>query len=96
MSIINVLQEWFKSNYDSQVCTGIQISTNDKLQWQVSIDLFDTSYETKKFKDVCEQKDSENWFKCVKENQIFKGYGGRQNLEDILNVFYKWIIVEKI
>ncbi|MCI1946396.1 Imm53 family immunity protein [Clostridium luticellarii] len=91
MLIIEVLQEWYKNISKSSISTGIQIETTDNCGWCVCIDLFDTAYETKNFDTVCVRKSDDNWFKCIKENGLFKGCGGIQNLEDILNVFYCWI-----
>lgn len=93
MSIIGVLQNWYKSICKSCICTGIQIETVDNCEWHVSIDLFDTVYENEPFDSVYVKKDDNCWFKCSKENSIFKGYGGIQNLEDILNIFCSWVKV---
>ncbi|MEY8001421.1 Imm53 family immunity protein [Clostridium sp. Mt-5] len=95
MSIIEVLQEWYKNICESSICTGIQIETVNNCGWCVYIDLFDTAYETESFDTVYIQKSGSDWFKCIKENSLFKGYGGVQNLEDILNAFYCWIKTEK-
>jgi hypothetical protein len=91
MSVISILQECYKNMSKSNISTGIQIATNENYGWQVSIDLFDTVYECKDFKDIYIKVSDKNWIKCEKENQIFKGYGGIENLEDILNIFYNWI-----
>lgn len=47
MSIINGLQEFYKSIYKGSICTGIQIETDNNGHWSVCIDLFDTVYENK-------------------------------------------------
>ncbi|CAB1243962.1 Imm53 family immunity protein [Clostridium sp. MT-14] len=91
MPIIEVLQKWYKNISKSSICTGIQIETVNNCGWCVCIDLFDTVYETESFKTVYIRKGDDNWFKCIKKNGLFKGYGGIENLEDILNVFYCWI-----
>jgi hypothetical protein len=91
MSHINILQEWYKTIGKNQNCLGIQIVTDTNSGWNVTIDLFDTNFETKEFIPVKICRDDSNWVHCTKENDIFKGYGGAQNLEDILHIFYKWI-----
>lgn len=92
MSIINFLQEWYKSNCKSENSIGIQIETDSNSGWRVCIDLFDTDYENRDFKPIYIHKDNKNWVRCIKENQIFKGYGGSLNLQEILEIFYNWII----
>jgi hypothetical protein len=91
MSVINILQECYKNMSKSNLSTGIQIITDENFGWLVSIDLFDTAYEKKAFEDIFIKQSDGNWFKCIKENEIFKGYGGQENLGNILNVFYSWI-----
>lgn len=91
MSIIGVLQDWYESICGGSICTGIQIETMDNSGWRVSIDLFDTVYENKNLNSVHIKKSDRNWFECSKENGIFKGCGGIQNLEDILDMFYSWV-----
>jgi hypothetical protein len=91
MSITGVLQNWYERICKSSIGTGIQIETVADYGWYVSIDLFDTVYENEPFDSVNIKKDDSCWFKCNKENSIFKGYGGIRNLEDILNVFCSWV-----
>lgn len=91
MSIISVLQDWYESICGNGICTGIQIETVDNCGWHVSIDLFDTVYENMNFNSVDIKKNDRCWFKCSKENGMFTAYGGVQNLDDILNVFYSWV-----
>lgn len=96
MSIIGVLQEFYKGINKGSIYTGIQIETDNNEQWSVCIDLFDTIYEEKSFKNIFIKNSEDNWFKCIKENSLFKGYGGIENLEDILDAFYYWIKTDKV
>lgn len=96
MSIIGVLQEFYKSINKGSICTGIQIETDNNGHWSVCIDLFDTVYENKNFENIFIKNSEDNWFKCIKENSLFKGYGGMENLEDILDIFYYWIKADKM
>jgi hypothetical protein len=95
MSIVGDLQEWYKCNCNSEMCIGIQISTAECFGWNVSIDLFDTAYEERPLDTVYLQINKNDWFECSKENHIFKGRGGMENLEDILTFFYDWIRLEE-
>lgn len=90
MSELNLLQEINKKCCESESFFGIEMCTNDKHEWNVVIDLFDTEYENKDFKSVDIRMDKDNWINCIKENHVFKGFGGVQNLEDILHIFCSW------
>ncbi|MCM0647150.1 immunity 53 family protein [Clostridium swellfunianum] len=96
MSVLSILQNWYENIAQSSCSTGIQIETISECGWYVCIDLFDTLYEAKTFDAVSVQKGEKSWIKCTKENALFKGYGGVQNLEDILGIFYNWIVNENI
>lgn len=91
MHIIELLQKWYKNTCKSEHSLGIQITTITDSSWYVIIDLFDTAYEDLDFKAINIHRDDENWLKCIKENNMFKGYGGINNLTDILSIFYDWI-----
>lgn len=91
MSIISVLQDWYENICGGNICTGIKIETMNNGGWCVSIDLFNTAYEDENFDSVYIKKSDSCWFKCSKENDMFIGYGGVRNLEDILGVFYRWV-----
>ena len=88
---IDILQDLYKKNKKCGMGTGIQIVTADDGNWNVFIDLFNTEYEGKIFDPIDIHKSSNNWVRCFKENQIFKGFGGAENLEDILEIFNKWL-----
>lgn len=88
---IHVLQELYKKNRKGDIGTGIQIVTAEDGNWNVLIDLFNTEYEGKDFDPVVIHNDSNNWVRCFKENQIFKGFGGAENLADILDIFNMWL-----
>lgn len=90
MSVLNILQELNRKSCESNNYFGIEMGTNDNHEWYVFIDLFDTEYETKEFKSVEIRVNNNNWINCNKDNQVFKGFGGVQNLEDILHIFCKW------
>lgn len=90
MSIISYLQNWYEKSSKSEHSTGIQIMTESNGSWCVFIDLFDTECEIKNFQPINFINDNSNWIQCLKENHIFKGYGGAQSLETILTIFYNW------
>jgi hypothetical protein len=91
LPVTTILQRIYKEGLNSVNFSGIHIGTNEDSSWFVSIDLFDTSFETKEFNTIIIHREKDDWVQCCKENSIFKGHGGVQNLEDILNIFYKWV-----
>jgi len=58
----------------------------------VKINLTDTKWEYLTFCPVQTQRQNENdWIHCKVEDNTFKGYGGPDNLEEILKVFINWV-----
>lgn len=92
MSILNWLMDWYESNCDGdwEHLFGISIKTLDNLGWGVEIDLSDTLLEDKRFDELKINKGNYNWITCSVENNIFKGYGDPDKLEEILKSFRKW------
>lgn len=92
MNVFDALQNWYltQCNGDWEHEFGIKIDTLDNPGWKVVIDLIDTPCENKIFNKINGQIDESNWLQCnVKENK-FIGYGGVQNLIDIIRIFIAW------
>lgn len=78
---------------------GIRITTLDNPGWYVKIDLDETDLENKVFKDVKIERTEHDWVHCKvafedknkDENRRFIGAGGSTNLEEILEIFRKWV-----
>ena len=93
MGTISKIQEWYKSNCNSEWehNFGISIDTLDNPGWSVEINLVGTKNENKKFKEIKLERDENNWIHCSAEKNKFLGYGGPNNLEEILEVFLKFV-----
>lgn len=92
MDRLGLLKEWYKSNCDGdwEHSYGIKIDTLDNPGWSIDIDLVDTILENKQFKNVNMYFDDNNWIDCKVENNIFKGNGSIDKLEEILDIFLEW------
>lgn len=91
---IERLQAWYEfyCNGEWEHETYIEITTIDNPGWSVSIPLGGTSLEGKNFDLKSHNYDDDiDWWTCRVEGGRFLGYGGAQNLENILHVFLDWM-----
>lgn len=91
------LQQWFNDQCDGdwEHMQGINISTVDNPGWYVEVDLIETSLENKVFNNVRIERTDDDWLICRVENNTFVGSGGALNLNEIIEVFKKWVQGEK-
>lgn len=87
------LQAWYKAqcNGDWEHLYGIKIDTLDNPGWTICIDLNETEYEDKKFKEIDRQTSENDWCQCEVKNNKFYGAGGPDNLSEALTFFLDWI-----
>ena len=97
MNTILQLQDWYKSecNGDWEHQCGVQIETLDNPGWSVTIDLEDTDLENKPFSETSygmevDDPETSDWLLCKVENKSFKGVGGSDKLEEIIQCFLEW------
>lgn len=94
-SIISSFQEWYCAQCDGEWEHehGIKIETLDNPGWAVMIDLTGTNLENINFTEIRIEKNVSDWVYCSVENNVFKGFGGPSNFEEIVsyfvNIFYK-------
>ncbi len=95
MELINWLQGWYLKNCDGywEHSFGIKIDTIDNPGWMVNIDLNDTSLDNITFNEINIKRSDNNWFYCRVRNNVFQGFGGSQNLIDIIVIFKNWVAV---
>ena len=86
------LQSWYYDLCDGnwEHTHGISIETIDNPGWKVSIDLSKTSYENLSFSPVKMDHSNSNWYHCLVKHKKFVGYGGPNNLLDIVKAFKEW------
>jgi hypothetical protein len=86
------LEDWYLShcNGDWEHGFGVTIETLDNPGWSLSIDLAGTDLKDKPF-DPVEHHDSDHeWWICSRENGKFRGAGGPQMLERLVDIFLTW------
>ncbi len=86
------LQAWFAQQCDGtwEHQRGVKIETLDNPGWSVEIDLEGTSLENKTFKDIDLSRNNINWIRCRVQKGRFQGFGGPENLNEILQTFLVW------
>ena len=92
INVLNSLQNWYFEQCDGdwEHEYGIKIDTLDNPGWSVTIDLIGTKYEEKKFYQINQQWDDNNWIQCHIKDGKFQGAGGAKNLIDIIKIFLEW------
>lgn len=90
--IFHWLTQWYVSNCneDWEHSYGISIKTLDNPGWMVDIDLWDTEIENEFFEKVFLYNNEKDWLFCKVENNVFKGRGDLDKLEQILEIFKNW------
>ena len=93
MNNLQWLQKFYLSNCngDWEHGYGIKIDTLDNPGWAVYIHLEDTKLENLQFDSVNIERNEDNWIVCKVENNIFSSFGGPENLDEILDIFRKWV-----
>lgn len=91
-SLFELLQNWYLAQCDGdwEHEFGIKIDTLDNPGWIVLIDLIGTNCENKKFDEIDQQINENNWIQCEVKGGKFSGAGGPKNLTDIIKIFLAW------
>ena len=69
---------------------GFKIENVDNPGWMITFDLADTKLSLCAFDEVNEQRSELDWVICKKKDAQFVGYGGPQNLQELLSRFRAW------
>lgn len=91
--ILGWLQNWYASQCDGmwEHGYGVRIDITSDFMWRVKIGLFDTFWSGKEILPSKKEISTGNWIHYKVHENIFEATGGIRNLEDILNLFKKWI-----
>ena len=92
MDLLARLQAWYRSNCDGdwEHTYGIQIENLDNPGWHLSVDIEEIDADEMTFVPVEVHHSAEDWYQCFLRDGKFKGYGGAQNLTDLLRTFLEW------
>lgn len=91
------LSDWFAKNCNGEWehTYGVSIETLDNPGWAVRIDLRELELARKEFQLVRVDRDDSDWINCKVESEVFIGFGGPCNLDEILTVFLDWATANK-
>lgn len=86
------LEKWYLSNCDGdwEHCYQVKIGTLDNPGWTVNIDLIDTDLEDKTFNKIKRDFGDNDWIICYVKDNVFRGDGSPDKLEEILKIFKEW------
>jgi Immunity protein 53 len=92
MALLSVLSHWYAHQCDGdwEHEYGISIQTIDNPGWSLSIDLHRTPLSDSPFADIAIERSADDWVCCRIEAEIFKGFGGPANLEELITLFLDW------
>lgn len=92
MNVLKWLENWYFENCDGdwEHSKSVKIVTLDNPGWAIDIYLEGTSLENKNFKILDIERTDLDWIYCSVSDNIFKGNGGANNLEELLSIFQAW------
>ncbi len=94
--LLKKLQEWYTERCDGdwEHQYGVKIESLDNPGWAVVIDLQGLESEVNPIYQERIGRSEDDWVNCRIEENIFEGFGGPRNLEEILSVFFDWLQME--
>ncbi len=92
-TILEQLQTWYANecNGDWEHTYGVKIETLDNPGWLVAIDLRETDWDHQNVPRSVVERDESDWVQHEVSNGKFIGCGGPGNLEEILELFLKFV-----
>ena len=92
IDIISELQTWYTNTCDGEWehGSGIRIETLDNPGWSVEIDLRGTALVKMTFDEIDINRDESNWIRCRITDGMFEGFGGSNNLAEVIAIFLSW------
>lgn len=88
-NLIEVLQDWYASQCNDvwEHSFGVEIANIDNPGWRVKIN----GVSSKKAIDLDSDRDDVNWVRVKATETEFIGYGGPNNLNEILTLAIDWL-----
>ncbi|MGK5594136.1 MAG: immunity 53 family protein [Parachlamydiaceae bacterium] len=81
-------QKWYQSQKDEHY--EITLDTLDHPGWFLKVYLAETRLQKKPFGKLTTDRTDDDWVHCRIKEDVFQGFGGPKNLEEILEVFLRW------
>jgi len=99
MHQIEQLQAWYAAQCNGkwEHTYGIAIGTLDNPGWSLSVDLTGTTLKQVSFEPIShdvgpdDEPESDEWYICKVENQVFTAFGGTAQLTTIIDHFLTWV-----
>jgi hypothetical protein len=90
--ILSRLERWYLSQCDGdwEHQYGIKIDTLDNPGWSIEVDLRGTALMSREFQELTVGRADSDWIRCRVRGGKFEGFGGPQNLGEIVEVFLSW------
>ena len=97
MNEMHKLQKWFEGQCDGdwEHEFGIKIETIDNPGWKLVVPLERTILNAKNFETIDIERTESNWIYCEKKELKFYGYGGTNNLSEIISIFLGYVERDK-
>ena len=86
------LQLWYERHCDGywEHEYGVKIGNLGNPGWEVEIDVAGTALERTELKSVQIERTEHDWISYRLEDMKFRGFGGPQNLTELLAIFLDW------
>ncbi len=96
-SYLESLSAWFAEQCDGdwEHTEGIRIETIDNPGWWLEVSLHGTELEGKKLKEVVISRSEQDWLRCHVDKTKFHGFGGPQNLRELVEIFLNWVAEQR-
>lgn len=99
MDALAQLQQWYldQCNEDWEHTYGVTVTTLDNPGWLLKIDLTDTDLADRPFEETHygmldkAETSGDEWIHCKVESGQFVAAGGPKKLEELINVFLRWV-----
>ena len=87
------LQEWFAACCDGEWehQHGIKLETLDNPGWSLEVDLREETFGGKVFEEIEISRSDTDWIRCRVRDGRFEGFGGPLNLEELVDIFLRWV-----
>jgi hypothetical protein len=94
MKELDRLQTWYQAQCDGEWehDYGVKIETLDNPGWALKVNISGTSLSGRIFSSVERgiDPDESDWIHCKTDAGFFLGYGGSQNLGELIRIFLDW------
>ena len=92
------LLEWLQNVYADDFCNGswehehgVTIDTLDP-GWDFKFELINTDIDDIGFEKISIKRNEKDWYQCWIKDGVFHGWGGANNLIDIIKAFKEWYL----